>query len=69
LTTFAQTEKRDIIEYTPPQGCTKTPKEGAVTYSYVNQNRTAFCVITLYASTASAGLPSFWSALTCQRFK
>jgi hypothetical protein len=40
-TAFCETEKLDIVEYTPPQGWTKTPKEGAVTYSYVNQSRIA----------------------------
>jgi hypothetical protein len=73
-TTFCQTEKLDIVEYTPPKGWTKTPKEGAVTYSYVNQSRTGFCVITVYASTASAGSPSTdfgkaWSELVVKPFK
>src|SRR5258707_707969 len=54
---FCQTEKLDIVEYTPPKGWTKIPKEGAVTYSQVNQSRTGLCVITVYASTPSAGSP------------
>ena len=73
-TAFCQSEKLDIVEYTPPQGWTKTPKEGAVTYSYVNQGRTAFCVITVYASTASAGSPAkdfseAWNELVVKPFK
>jgi hypothetical protein len=73
-TTFCQTEKLDIIEYTPPKGWTKTPKEGAVTYSYVNQSRTGFCAITVYASTASAGSGSkdfskAWNDLVVKPFK
>jgi len=73
-TTFCQTEKLDIVEYTPPKGWTKTPKEGAVTYSYVNQTKTGFCVITVYASTASTGSPSkdftrAWNELVVKPFK
>ena len=73
-TTFCQTEKLDIVEYTPPKGWTKTPKEGAVTYSYVNQSRTGLGVITVYASTASAGSPSkdfskAWNELVVKPFK
>jgi hypothetical protein len=73
-TAFCQTEKLDIVEYTPPKGWTKTPKEGAVTYSYVNQSRTGLCVITVYASTASAGSPSkdfskAWNELVVKPFK
>src|SRR5947207_359145 len=73
-TTFCQTEKLDIVEYTPPKGWTKTPKEGAVTYSYVNQSRTGLCVITVFASTASAGSPSkdfskAWNELVVKPFK
>jgi len=73
-TVFCQREKLDIVEYTPPKGWTKTPKEGAVTYSYVNQGRTGFCVITVYASTASAGSPAkdfseAWNELVVRPFK
>jgi hypothetical protein len=71
---FGQNEKLDIVEYTPPKGWTKTPKEGAVTYSYVNQGRTAFCAITVYSSTASAGSPAkdfsnAWDQLVVRPFK
>src|SRR5882724_2073677 len=73
-TAFCQTEKLDIVEYTPPKGWTKTPKEGAVTYSQVNQSRTGLCVITVYASTASAGSPpkdftGAWNELVVKPFK
>lgn len=73
-TTFCQTEKLDIVEYTPPNGFTKTPKDGAVTYSYVNQSRTGFCIITVYASSASAGTAAkdfskAWSELVVKPFK
>ena len=73
-TTFCQTEKLDIVEYTPPKGWTKTPKDGAVAYSYINQSKTGFCVITLYASTASAGSPAqdfsrAWNELVVKPYK
>src|SRR5205085_6507164 len=69
-----QTEKLDIVEYTPPKGWTKTPKEGAVTYSQVNQSKTGLCVITVYASTVSAGSPPkdftrAWNELVVKPFK
>lgn len=72
-TAFCQTEKLDIVEYTPPKGWTKTPKEGAVTFSLINQGRTAFCVITVYASTSSAGSPQrdftrAWNELVVKPF-
>jgi len=30
---FCQSEKVDIIEYTPPKGWTKTPKDGLMVFS------------------------------------
>jgi len=73
-TTFCQTEKLDIVEYTPPKGWTKTPKDGAVAYSYINQSKIGFCVITVYASTASVGSPPqdftrAWNELVVRPFK
>jgi len=73
-TAFCQTEKLDIVEFTPPTGWTKTPKEGAVTYSQFNQSKTGLCVITVYASTASAGSPPkdftvAWNELVVKPFK
>src|SRR6267143_1351724 len=52
---FGQTEKLDIIEYTPPQGWAKTPKEGVVVFVDVNKTTNAVCLLTIYASTPSAG--------------
>ena len=73
-TAFCQTEKFDIVQYTPPKGWSKTPKDGAVTYSKVNQSKTGLCVITVYASTASAGsapkdFTSAWNELVVKPFK
>ena len=36
VTIFSQTEKLDIIEYTPPKGCAKTLKQ-SVTISMINE--------------------------------
>jgi hypothetical protein len=52
---FSQTETLDIVQYTPPQGWVKTVKEGAVTYTAVNKTTNAFCILTVYVSSASAG--------------
>ncbi len=73
-TIFCQAEKLDIIQYTPPKGWTKTPKEGAVVYSDINKTTNAFCLITLYSSTAAAGTPQLdftneWNNLVVKPFK
>ena len=57
---FSQTETFDIVTYTPPKdpagiGWKKDAKQGVVNYTNVNTTTGGFCVITLYASTASTG--------------
>ncbi len=57
-----QTERFDIITYTPPKdtkgiGWKKDAKQGVVNFSNVNTTTGGFCVITLYASSASTGDP------------
>jgi hypothetical protein len=52
--TLCQTEKFDIIEYTPPKGWSKTVKEGAVVYSDINKAANALCVITIYKGATSS---------------
>ncbi len=52
---FAQTEKFDIITYTPPKDFKKDAKQGVVNYTNVNTATGGFCVIAMYASTASTG--------------
>ncbi|MGH9872480.1 MAG: hypothetical protein ACRD9S_08440 [Pyrinomonadaceae bacterium] len=71
---FCQTETIDIIQYTPPPGWTKTFKEGAVVFSDINETTNAFCVLTVYASSASAGSPqkdfaSEWNDVVIKPFK
>ena len=69
-----QTETLDIIQYTPPKGWTKTPKEGAMVFTDINKSTNGFCILTVYASTASAGSPqkdfaNEWNELVVQPFK
>jgi hypothetical protein len=52
---FAQTEVFDIATYTPPKNWKKDTREGVVNYTNINAGSGRFCVISLYASTASAG--------------
>jgi hypothetical protein len=52
---FSQTEKFDIATYTPPKDFKKDAKSGVVNYTNVNMATGTFCVITMYASTASSG--------------
>ena len=54
-TIFSQTEKLGIVQYTPPEGMTKTPKSNVVAFSEYNQTNGTYCLITLYAATNSTG--------------
>ena len=73
-TIFCQTEKLDIIQYTPPKGWTKTPKEGAMVFTDINKTTNGFCLLTVYASKVSAGTPqkdfaNEWNELVVKPFK
>jgi len=46
-----QTEKLGIVQFTPPKGMTKTPKENVVAFTKFNQTVGKFCLITLYGAT------------------
>lgn len=50
---FSQTETFDIATYKPPKNFKKDSKQGVVTYTHIANE--SFCVITIYASRASAG--------------
>jgi hypothetical protein len=52
---IAQTETFDIATYTPPKDFKKDSKQGVVIYTHVNTTTGSFCVIAIYASSASAG--------------
>ena len=54
-TCFSQTETFDIVTYTPPKDWKKEAKQGVVNYTNVNTTTGGFCVIAMYASTASTG--------------
>jgi len=69
-----QTETLDIIQYTPPKGWTKTPKEGVMVFSDINKSTNGFCILTVYASTGSAGSPqkdfaNEWNELIVKKSK
>ncbi len=73
-TVFCQTEKLGIVQYTPPKGMTKTPKENVVAFSEFNQTTGRFCIITLYGATASSGNPTGnfaaeWNRLVVKNMK
>src|SRR5882762_10872904 len=73
-TIFCQTETLDIIQYTPPKGWTKTPKAGVMVYTDSNKSTNAFCILTVYPSTPSAGSPqkdfaNEWNELIVKPFK
>ncbi len=52
---FSQTETFDIITYTPPKDWKKDAKQGVINYTNVNTTAGTFCVIAIYASSASTG--------------
>ena len=71
---FCQSEKIDIIEYTPPKGWTKTPKDGLMVFNDYDKNTGGFCLLTVYPSTASVGSPqkdfsSEWNEKVVKPFK
>src|SRR5258706_4111861 len=71
---FSQTEKLDIVEYTPPKGWTKTPKDGLIVYSDSNKTTGGFCLLTVYPSITSLGSPvkdfaSEWNERVAKPFK
>ena len=71
---FCQTETFDVIQYTPPKGWTKTQKEGVMIFSDTNKTTNGFCILTVYASTPSAGSPqkdfaNEWNELIVKPFK
>jgi hypothetical protein len=54
----AQTEQLGLVQYTPPQGWTKSAeKEHAVVFSDIDQAAGRFCLITLYSAGPSTGKP------------
>ncbi|MEK6289660.1 MAG: hypothetical protein AABO57_28425 [Acidobacteriota bacterium] len=56
-TVFSQTERLGIVQYTPPKGWNKTPKDNVVAFSNLNQTTGGFCIITVYGATLGAGNP------------
>lgn len=52
---FCQTEKFDIVTYTPPKDFIKETKQGVVVYTHLNATTGGFCIIAIYANTASTG--------------
>jgi hypothetical protein len=52
---LGQTEKLGAITYVPVKGWTRSAKDHAVVFSEIDQTKGAFCFITLYRETASAG--------------
>src|SRR5918997_1909965 len=73
-TAFSQTEKLGIVQYTPVNGWTKTPKPNTVAFSEYNPATGKFCVITLHGATPGTGSPQSdfareWNNLVVKTFK
>ena len=74
ITGLSQTEKFDIVTYTPPKDFTKDSKPGVINYTNVNAATGGFCVIAMYASSASTGdaqndFKNEWKELVVTPFK
>ncbi len=52
---FGQTETFDIATYTPPKGWKKDVHTGVVAYTNINTTTGGFCVLAMYACSASLG--------------
>ena len=52
---FSQREKLGIVNYIPPTGMTKSPKENVIVFSELNQTTGKYCIITLYGATPGTG--------------
>ncbi len=52
---FCQTETFDIATYTPPNGWKKDANTGVVAYTNINTTTGGFCVLAMYACSASLG--------------
>src|SRR5436190_24052161 len=73
LTISAQTETFDIVQFTPPKGWTRTPKDGAVAFIDINKAN-GFCLLTIFKSSPSLGTPqkdftNEWNGLLVKPFK
>ena len=73
-TAFCQAEKLGIVQYTPPQGMTKTLKDNIIGFSEVNETTGKFCIITLYGATPGTGNPQSdfnneWNNLVVKNMK
>jgi hypothetical protein len=52
---ICQAEIFDIIHYTPPKDWLRESKEGVISFTNINEQAGTFCVIAIFASTASKG--------------
>ena len=52
---IAQTATFDIATYTPPKEWTKVIGNGVISYTNMNKDKGIFCVLSMYASSASSG--------------
>jgi hypothetical protein len=57
-TTFAQTQKFDVMTYTPPKGWTAAQNGSAKTFTTVDKAAGTFCVMMLHPSITNHGTPT-----------
>jgi hypothetical protein len=74
ITPFAQTQKFDVMTYTPPKGWTVGQNGQAKTFTTVDKTAGNFCMMFLYPSVTNHGTPSqdfayVWKTLVQDTFK
>ncbi len=74
ISIFAQTQKFDVMTYTPPKGWTLQKNDNAKVYSTMDKSTNKFCLIMLYPSIQSNGnaqddFKYVWKQLVQDAFK
>ncbi|MFZ4058151.1 MAG: hypothetical protein ACOYKE_08415 [Ferruginibacter sp.] len=74
LSLFAQTEKYDLLTYTPPAGWKKEAKTNVIVYTKTDQQKGTWCQIGIFKSTTSKGnieadFNSEWQELVDKPYK
>jgi hypothetical protein len=74
ISTFAQTQKFDVMTYTPPKGWTAGQNGQAKTFTTVDKAAGKFCMMFLYPSVTVHGTPSqdfayVWKTIVQEPFK
>ncbi len=73
ISAFAQTQKFDVMTYTPPKGWTQRQSGSVKTFSIIDKSAGKFCIMMLHPSITNHGTPSqdfayVWKTLVRETF-